>query len=591
MPTFARNLAQSAFPAYHPLASMAVASVAFAVGMADILCLCYHFQGSLSSEEAPLGSAHDMHRCAWLAKGEEELDMASRACTIGVDMGTTHVKSVAIAADGRELARAEETLTLAHDESGAATQPPDTVYAAATRTLVAAARQVTSQGYTVARVGFSAAMHSLIPVAADGHALTPALTWMDTRAAEDAEALWRTPQGPALYSRTGTPIHAMSPLCKLLWLRRAQPDVFSSAARFVSLKEWVWQGWLGAWEVDASLASATGLYALAQHAWDAEAHSLAGISPDRLSALVPTTAIRRGVREPALRKAGITDETAFVIGASDGVLANLGVGAITREEMVITIGTSCAVRLGTPRPVTDPATRSFCYVLASERYIAGGPSNSGGIVLDWLYHDLLSGRLGVPPEAWDARDEANRFARLLAAAATVHDEQLIVLPYLSGERAPLWNAHATAACLGLSVRHTAAHVLRAAVEGILFNALWIAESLFIELGRPARLVASGKVLEAPWIRQLAADIFELPVAYRGAIDASVLGAVAIAEIATGERAWEDAATPASGADDVLTPSASGRYAEKYARFREMAALLGGGAGVSSVSSGADPAAR
>jgi gluconokinase len=491
-------------------------------------------------------------------------------------MGTTHVKTVAFAADGHELARAMETLSLDHDESGAALQSPDTVYAAATRTLTTVARQVTGQGYAIARVGFSAAMHSLIPVAVNGHALMPAITWMDTRAAEEAEALWRSPQGPAIYRRTGTPIHAMSPLCKLLWLRRAYPDVFSSAARFVSLKEWVWQGWLGAWEVDASIASATGLYALAEHTWDAEALALASIGPERLSTLVPTTAIRRGLREPALREAGLTDETMFVIGASDGVLANLGVGATSREEMVLTIGTSCAVRLGAPHPITDPAIRSFCYVLDATRYVAGGPSNSGGIVLDWLFHVILSGRLDIAPEAWDTPGEVERFKRLLAAAAEAHDEQLIVLPYLTGERAPLWNAHATASCLGLAAHHTAAHVLRAAVEGILFNALWIAECIFSELGRPERLVASGKVLEAPWIRQLAADIFGLPVAYRGAIDASVLGAVALAEIATGQRTWEQATSSAGVAEQVVAPSATGLYAEKYARFRQLAALLASG---------------
>ncbi|HEX6123044.1 MAG TPA: FGGY-family carbohydrate kinase, partial [Ktedonobacterales bacterium] len=193
---------------------------------------------------------------------------------------------------------------------------------------------------------------------------------------------------------------------------------------------------------------------------------------------------------------------------------------------------------------------------------------------DWLFHDILSGRLAAAPETWNVAGEVDRFKRLLAAAAEAHDEQLIVLPYLTGERAPLWNAHASAACLGLELRHTAAHVLRAAVEGLLFNALWIAEGLFAELGRPERLVASGKVLEVPWIRQLAADIFGLPVAYRGAIDASVLGAVALAEIATGQRAWEPAA-PTPTAEQVLVPTAAARYAEKYARFRQLAALLAG----------------
>ncbi|MBF6591053.1 MAG: gluconate kinase, partial [Ktedonobacterales bacterium] len=305
--------------------------------------------------------------------------------------------------------------------------------------------------------------------------------------------------------------------------------------------------------------------------WDREALALAGIGPERLSAIVPTTAAHRGPRDAALAHAGIAAETACVIGASDGVLANLGVGAISGEAMVVTIGTSCAVRTGSARPITDPATRPFCYVLDTGRYIVGGPSNSGGIVLDWLYHKLLSGDASTP--ARGASGDAG-FGRLLAAAANASADDLLVLPYVAGERAPLWNAHASAACVGLRSHHTAAHVMRAAIEGLLLNAYWIASGLFTALGRPQRLLASGKVLEPLWIRQLAADIFGLPVVYRGAVDASVVGAAALAEIATGARTWEAAAGRAAGVGEAVTPPAEhARYQRTFTRFRRLAEVL------------------
>src|SRR5262249_39716443 len=216
---------------------------------------------------------------------------------------------------------------------------------AATAVLAQAVAQAHAAGYHIACVGISAAMHSILPVAADERPLLPALLWMDGRAESEARALWATPEGKALYARTGTPIHAMAPLAKLLWLRMRRPDVFAAAARFVSLKEWIWRSWLGAWEVDASIASATGLYNLRENAWDGDALRLTGIDAARLSTLVQTTSVRVGLRDERLLVAGLSAQTPFVIGASDGVLANLGLGAISggaseaSDEMALTIGT------------------------------------------------------------------------------------------------------------------------------------------------------------------------------------------------------------------------------------------------------------
>jgi len=315
---------------------------------------------------------------------------------------------------------------------------------------------------------------------------------MDLRAKDEANALWKTPAGKSVYERTGTPIHPMAPLLKLMWMRKQQPNVFREAVKFVSLKEWIWYQWFGEWCVDASIASATGLYNLREGTWDREALSLAGIPAGKLSTIVPTTYVKQGIREPQLILSGISPETTFSIGASDGVLANLGVGAIGSDLMAMTIGTSLAIRAGSSVPFTDVSTRSFCYVLDTDRFIVGGPSNSGGIVLDWLYNSVLSRNL--------IDREPQRFMEMIIAAGNVQSEDLLCLPYVAGERAPLWNADAKGVFFGLQLHHTGPHLMRAAVEGVILNAYWIASGLFEELGRPRQIIASGKVLETEWIR-------------------------------------------------------------------------------------------
>ncbi len=474
-------------------------------------------------------------------------------CTIGLDIGTTSAKAIAFANDATVLGVGSGPITTRHGPQGEAEQDPALVTAAALLALRTAAAAAATQGYRVARIGISAAMHSIIPLDERDVPLMPAIIWMDNRAAATAEALWRTPAGQALYMRTGTPIHAMSPLAKILWLRTAEPAIFARTRRWVSLKEWVWRQLGGDWEIDASIASATGMYHLLTGQWDEEALQLAGITAAALSAIVPTQATRSlGAAAQGLG-IGLDAATRLTIGASDGTLANLGVGAIADNIAALTIGTSAALRVATPAPSTDRATRRFCYVLADQRYIVGAPSNSGGIVLEWLGQQLSA---------------SGDLTTLVAAAAERQGGEILFLPYLAGERAPLWDPHATATISGMRIHHTAADLMRAAVEGMLMNVRWLRDAL---PAAPTHIVATGRVLEQPWIRQIVADLFQAPVAYDGNTDASVVGAARLADLAAGVRQWADIQPQADAT--ITQPRGDSPYPAFYERFRALAMAL------------------
>ena len=160
------------------------------------------------------------------------------------------------------------------------------------------------------------------------------------------------------------------------------------------------------------------------------------------------------------------------------------------------------------------------------------------------------------------------------AAEHVQTDSLICLPYVAGERAPLWNEDAKGVFFGLQLQHTGPHLMRAAVEGMIFNAYWIASGLFEELGRPRQLIASGKVLETEWIRQLVADVFDIPVQFQGAVDASVTGAAILANIATGLLTWKDVSHQEETAQEsVNQPGQSGAYQSKFQRYRKLCNIL------------------
>jgi gluconokinase len=487
--------------------------------------------------------------------------MCQQFCTVGIDIGTTSVKTIARDQDGKELGRGSCHLEMTHEEDGAAEQDPVVVYQAVLQALSTLGPKIKRKGYSIRQVGFSSAMHSLFLMSQAGTPLTKAMTWMDIRAKQQAQELWLSAEGKSIYSCTGTPIHPMSPLAKLIWLKKERSTLFSQAAKFVSLKEWIWYQWFHVWEIDASMASATGLYNLAEEAWDQEALACAGITAEQLSRVTPTTFVRKGIQNQQMLDLGFNSETTFNIGASDGVLANLGLGATGTDAMVITIGTSCALRMGSSNPVTDMDTRSFCYVLDQEKFIVGGPSNSGGIVVERLYQQIIG--------------NANQdLSQLLEAAGKIDTEELLCLPYMAGERAPLWNADAKAAWIGLQLHHTRAHILRATIEGILLNAYWIASNLFEKAGRPGKLVASGGLLQVRWIREVLAHIFGIPVEYREEGDASTMGAILLAEIAAGVR---DGSPSSQTNEDIEMampdPVEHTRYQTKFTSFRRYVRAL------------------
>ncbi len=475
--------------------------------------------------------------------------MEKQSCILGIDIGTTSVKAVAFEESGRILAHSSMKLTLISLEETAGEQDPHEVYEKLVDVMLDVLRAIRDQNYYVQLVACSAAMHSIMPISADNQPLGYAMTWLDGRAFHEANQLWEKEIGRELYRRTGTPIHAMSPMVKLAWMQRNNSDLFHATSKFVSLKEWVWYQWFGVWEVDESLASASGLFNIANRQWDEDALRFLQIQVDQLSNVVSTSCVRQGCMDVRLLAEGIDRTTRFHIGASDGVLASLGVGAVENGIMALTMGTSIAVRMVSDEIQTHEEIRSFCYILDNKRYIIGAPSNSGGILLGWVFQNFMK--------------EQSSIEEAIRAAETIDVENLYCLPYISGERAPLWNSEAKASFIGLSYQHTSLHMMRSAIEGVLLNAYWISAELFAQVGKPKLLIASGKLFKIGWVRQLLADIFDIPVQTDSVMDAAIQGAVYLATSISFPLQHEE----------VIYPQMHNKYALKFREFRRLALLL------------------
>ena len=447
---------------------------------------------------------------------------------IGVDIGTTSTKAVLFAEMGETVCKHSVEYPLYKPTPDAAEQNPDEIFNAVIRTIREVVTVSKIDPANLLCLSFSSAMHSLIAVDRHGQPLSQSLTWADNRSAKWAEKLNKIEIGREIYLRTGTPIHPMSPFVKLVWMRNDYPTFFEQTAKFISIKEYVFYRLFNQYIIDFSMASASGLLNLESLTWDEVALEIAGISDRHLSELVPTTHVLNKMEESWAREMAIPADIPTVIGASDGVLSNLGVGALAPGTFAITLGTSGAIRAIVDRPITDSQGRLFCYNLTDNYWAIGGASNNGGIAWRWVRDRLCDGEVATAKQlGTDAYDLLSAIARTTPAGA----EGLIFHPYLTGERSPLWDANARGSFFGLSFHHTKAHIIRAVFEGIIFNLQQVLQALEAFAGKAKSLKATGGLTRSPFCRQLLADILNREIVVPERYESSCLGAAILGRYA------------------------------------------------------------
>lgn len=451
---------------------------------------------------------------------------------IGVDLGTTSTKAVLFDDRNQVVASANKGYQLYRDIPDMAEEDLNEIFEALIDALSDVVRQANlSEGNKISAVSFSSAMHSLIAFDKNWQPLTRVITWADTRAVKYTEKLKRTGLGQEIYQKTGTPIHPMAPLSKLLWLKTEHEDVYNQAAHYLGIKEYLFHRLFGVNKMDISLASGTGLFNIFNLDWDEQALSVTGLQKAQLPMTVEPYAYETNMAAEYAAVIGIPADTPFVYGAGDGPLSNLGVNAIQPGVAAITIGTSGAIRVVADHPVIDPKGRTFTYALDKEHWVVGGPVNNGGDVFRWARDNMFDAEKSTAAllgtDAYDLMTQ-------IAARVPAGSEGLIFHPYLGGERAPIWDANARGSFFGLNHGHTRAHMLRSVLEGITFNVYMVSLALEEVVGDLKSIQATGGFARSPLWRQMFADIFEQPVTVPEAFESGALAAVIVAQKALGQ---------------------------------------------------------
>ena len=491
-------------------------------------------------------------------------------CIITIELGTNGIRVFAYDLSGRVIGSKKGHYPTFHTEPDHSEQDPEQIFITTLYVLKNILNEyIHPKKYKVASICFSASMHSVLAVDKNGNPLGNAITWADNRAKKEAQELRNSPLGKKLYEQTGTPIHPMSPLVKIAWIRNRDKERFRLASKFLSIKSYIIHQLTGEYMIDYSIASATGLLNIHTINWEDDALQYAGITANQLAELAPVFTTAGKLKKAFQQSLRLPAETKILIGSSDGCLATLGDGIIKGEgKATITIEDSGAVRVMGSTVLKDEQMRFFNYLLTDDCYVSGGPTNNGGNIFEWFTRQF--------GEFTNPFDMENSMQQLMQEAANVPtgSDGLLFLPYLLGERAPIWNANARGAYFGLNIKHERRHFIRATIEGILYEIYSIGKTLG-EQRSIKSLSVNGSFGTIPFCSQLIADIFNKPVQVRQQFHSVSFGAWLLSATEMGiYTSLDDAAQPVER-PNVFKPNKQHHavYADYFAIFEKLSAKL------------------
>lgn len=437
---------------------------------------------------------------------------------IGMDVGTTATKGVLYDENGKAFFSASKGYPLIQTKIGQAEEDPKVIFDAVQEVIFALTQKTDGE---IAAISWSSQMHSLIGLDKDNNLLTNSITWADNCAKNVVQDAKKSGLARKIYQKTGMPMHPMAPIYKMLWLKDNEPELFNQVKKWIGIKEYLIFRLTGKLIIDTTMAAGTGMLNLKTLTWDQELLDTLNVKQEQLPEIAQPTEIVAPIKEEYVQKLGIDSDTKIVLGASDGYLSTIGVNAIDSDHFALNVGTSGAVRTIVDQPKIDQNASYFCYPVDKKHYLLGGPVNNGGIVFNWARQTLFDA--GEMPQ--DYLD--------VAQSAPAGSRNLIFLPYLGGERAPIWDANARGSFVGLTRMHQKTEMARAVIEGIIFNLYDAAFSLIKNTKKPVAINATGGFLKSDFVRQLCADIFNMPIVTMKEQQSGTLAAMFLARQALG----------------------------------------------------------
>ena len=495
--------------------------------------------------------------------------MPDQTYILGIDVGTTGSKALLIDAAGNVAAEVTTEYPMATPRPLWAEQNPDDWWSATVTSIRGVLEQSGARGEQVAGVGLTGQMHGLVLLDGRGNVLRPCIMWNDQRTGEQCAAITEQVGTRKLLELTGNPVLPGFTAPKIVWVRENEPDVYEKVAHVLLPKDYVRYRMTGEFLGEVSDASGTSLFDVGQRQWSHEMLAALDIPRAWLPEVTESPIASANVSTGAASQTGLAIDTPVVGGGGDQAAQAVGAGIISEGLVSATLGTSGVVFAASDSYRIEPEGRlhAFCHAVPGKWHLMGVMLSAAGS-FRW-YRDTL----GDAEVARAKRENRDPYDLLTEAAATIEPacEGLLFLPYMTGERTPHPDPNARGAFIGLTLRHTKAHLTRAVLEGVSYgmcDSLWLMRDLGLSI-RQVR-ASGGGARSALW-RQILADVFETEIVTLNVTQGAAYGAALLAGVGVGVYADVTAACQqVIKLTGRTAPSdATKVYAAYYPRYRAL----------------------
>ena len=446
---------------------------------------------------------------------------------LGIDIGTSACKAALFRMDGSLAVQESVEYAANYPRPGWAEQDPEAWWNAVCAAIKHMVCQV--QNADIVGVGIAGQSWSAIPLSAEGEVLCPTPIWMDTRAAAICKNLRDNIGEDAIFSVCGNPLQPTYSLPKVLWYKENLPDVYKGADKILQSNSYIAYRLTG--EITQDLSQGYGFHCFNVHTgkWDNDLCKEMGLRHDLLPEIVPSHQIIGNVSRRAAAACGLKEGIPVVAGGLDAACGTLGVGVIEDGQTQEQGGQAGGMSICTTRSLADPSLILGFHVVP-ERWLLQGGTVGGGGILRWFEKEFgTAERIAAATNNTDVFAEMDKLAKDIAAGC----DGMIFLPYMAGERSPIWNPDAKGVFYGLDYGKTRGHLIRAGMEGVAFSLkhnLDVAEQAG---AKTERLRAMGGAANSHLWTQIKSDVTGKPIDVPASDTATTWGAALLAGVATG----------------------------------------------------------
>lgn len=454
------------------------------------------------------------------------------AVFLGIDVGTSGTKTIAMREDGDILASATSEYPLSSPKPGWSEQEPEDWWKATVESVGKVLKNGKVKAADVAGIGLSGQMHGSVFLDKQGNVIRPAILWNDQRTAAECADIEKKAGGrEKLIGLVANPALTGFTAPKILWLRKNEPKHFDKTVRVLLPKDYVRYRLTGEFATEVSDASGTLLLDVKHRQWCKPLLDKLDLPLSLLPKVYESEEVSGQVTAAAGKLLGLKAGVPVVGGGGDQAAGAVGNGIVKRGVISATMGTSGVVFAHSDELQIDPQGRvhTFCHAVRDKWHVMGVVLSAGGS-LQWYRNQLGQAEMAASKKI---KTDPYNLLTDQAAEAPPGCEGLFFLPYLTGERTPHADPHARGAWIGLSLRHGPAHLVRSVMEGATYamrDCLEIINDMKIPI-REIRL--SGGGARSKFWRQMQADVYGRRVVTINAEEGPAYGVALLAAAGTG----------------------------------------------------------